>query len=96
VKHWYLPFPPMLEQCPELAPLAILDVALSAVEYTLKAVCPEITYGTPNGATASSIIVRANALILQARKLAAAIAAYRDAVERDTRRTHGEQQRRTF
>jgi hypothetical protein len=96
MKPWFLPFPPTIGQCPELASLAILDVALSAVEYALNAVCPEITHGTFNGAPRSSTVVRANALISQARRLAACIAAYRDAVQRDARRTERERHRRGF
>jgi hypothetical protein len=96
MKPWFLPFPPALEQCPELASLAILDVALSAVEYALNAVCPEITHGTLNGAPCSSTVVRAKAIISQARRLGACIAAYRDAVDRDARRTDRERHRRAF
>jgi hypothetical protein len=96
MKPCYLPFSPALNQCPELASLAILDVALSAVEYALCAASPEITCGTFDGAPRRSTVARANALILQARRLAACVAAYRDAVERDVRRIDRQRQQRTF
>jgi hypothetical protein len=91
-----LPFPPALEHSPELAPLAILEVALQASEYALLAVCPEIVHGAAGGGRRGFTTVRANALILQARRLAAAISAYRDALERDARRADRECRRRPF
>jgi hypothetical protein len=96
MKQLFIPFPPALEHCPELAALAILDTALAASEYALHAVCPEIFHGTLDGAARDSTVVRANALILQARRLAVAIAAYRDAVERDARRADRERHRTSF
>jgi hypothetical protein len=96
VKQMLMPFPPTLEHCPELAALAILDAALCASEYALLAVCPEILHGASDGAPRGSTVVRANALILQARRLAAAIAAYRNAVERDARRADRERHSSSF
>ncbi len=96
MKQLLIPFPPALERYPELASLAILDTALSASEYALLAVCPEILHGSLDGAPLGPTVVRANTLILQARRLAAAIAAYRDAVERDARRVDRARQRAPF
>lgn len=96
MKQLLLPFPPTLEHCPELASLAILDVALCASEYALLAVCPEILHGTLDGAPRGSTPMRANTLILQARRLAAAIAAYRASVDRDARRADRARLRRVF
>jgi hypothetical protein len=80
------PIPPYLEHSPELASLAILDAALAASEYAVLAACPEIHHGALQSAARGSTTLRGQALILQARRLAAAISAYRDAVDRDARR----------
>jgi hypothetical protein len=80
------PIPPYLEHSPELASLAILDAALLACEYAILASCPEIHHGALEDAARGSTTLRGHALILQARRLAAAISAYRDAVDRDARR----------
>ena len=92
MKQLPLPFTPALERWPELAPLAILDAALSASESALLAACPDLHHGTSptsRGTTAQ----RAGALILQARRLATAIAAYRSAVDRSVRRYEREMRR---
>lgn len=91
-----LPLPPSLQRWPELASLAILDAALSASESALLAVCPEIHCGAIGRASRASTVVRANAVILQARRLAAALAAYRNAVDREARREDREIARRSF
>ena len=90
-----LPIPPVLERSPELAPLAILDAALTACEAALLASYAEIYHGvgdTPRG----SGLARASAVITQARRLGAVLAAYRDAVDRDARRVDRARCRRVF
>ena len=90
-----IPIPPTLDRWPELAPLAILDVALSASESSLLSACPEIHIEAFDRSPRGSSTRRAYAVILQARRLAAAIAAYRDAVDREARRAERDL-RRTF
>lgn len=82
-----LPLPPDLERSPELAPLAILDAALTACEAALLASYAEIYHGV-GGAPRGSSRLRAGAVITQARRLGTVLAAYRDAVDRDARREH--------
>ena len=94
--HLRLPIPPVLERSPELAPLAILDVALTACEAALLASYAEIHYGAIEDAPRGSSVLRANAIITLARRLAAAIAAYRDAVDRDALRADRERRREPF
>lgn len=95
MRQLLLPIPPALDRSPELAPLAILDAALATSESALLAACPEL-HMPPEHAHRGATTRRANTVILQARRLAAAIAAYRDAIERDARRAHREISRRTF
>ena len=96
MKQLPLPIPPTLDRWPELAPLAILDVALSASESALLSACPEIHIEafvhSPRGSTTR----RAYAVIFQARRLAAAIAAYRQALDRDARSVERQLRRRVF
>jgi len=90
-----LPLPPILERSPELAPLAILDAALTACEAALLASYAEIYHGvgdTPRGST----LLRATALITQARRLGTALAAYREGLERDARREDRHRSRNVF
>jgi len=84
--HLCLPTPPRLEASPELAPLAILEASLTACEAALLASYAEIYHGTNNDAPRGSSVVRANSIIIHSRRLAAVIAAYRDALEREDRR----------
>ena len=81
-----LPIPPHLERSPELAPLAILDVALSASEAALLAQHADLYNGATDDAPRGSSVLRANAIIVHAHRLATALAAYRDALDRDARR----------
>lgn len=90
------PMPPYLEHNPELASLAILDAALAASEFAVLASCPEIHHGALEDAARGSTTLRGYALILQARRLAAAISAYRDAVDRDARRARRACRRNPF
>jgi hypothetical protein len=96
MKQLPLPLPPSLERWPELASLAILDAALSTSESALIAVCPELHCGAIGRASRGSTVARASAVILQARRLAAALVAYRNAVDRDARRADRELARRSF
>lgn len=85
-----LPIPPLLERAPELAALAILETALCASEAALLASYAELYNGALalDGIARGASVLRANAVILHARRLAVAIAAYRDALDRDDRRAY--------
>jgi hypothetical protein len=96
MKQLLLPIPPSLHRWPELAPLAILDAALAASELALLSACPEVHIEAFNRSPRGSTTRRAYAVITQARRLAAATAAYRHAVERDARRADRDLRRRTF
>ena len=86
----------LAEDAPELAPLAILDVALVACEAALLAANPELFHGQVEGSPRNSPAMRANTLIVQARRLATALAAYREAVNVDARRRARDVDRRGF
>jgi len=81
-----LPLPPHLERAPELAALSILDAALTASEAALLASHLELYNGVVDGLPRGASALRANAVIVLARRLAAALAAYRDALDREARR----------
>ena len=91
-----LPIPPLLERSPELAPLAILETALSASEAALLASYAELYNGGLDGIPRGSSALRANAVIIHARRLATVIAAYRDALDRDARRDERDRHRTSF
>lgn len=80
-----LPIPPLLERSPELAALAILDAALSASEAALLASYAELYNGALDGLPRGSAVLRANTVIIHARRLAAALASYRDSLEERAR-----------
>jgi hypothetical protein len=86
----------LFEETPELSSLAILDTALLACEGALLAANPELMHGQLDDCHRGSAAIRANALIVQARRLSTALAAYREAVDRDTRRRAREEARRGF
>lgn len=90
-----LPAPPALERSPELAPLAILDAALTACEAALLASYAELFHGVGEHPRCSSLL-RAGAVITQARRLGTVLAAYRDAVDRDARREDRLRRRHAF
>jgi len=94
--HLRLPTPPRLEASPELAPLAILEAALTACEASILASYAEIYNGADDDAPRGSSVVRANSIITHARRLAAVIAAYRDALDREDRRADRERRRLAF
>jgi hypothetical protein len=91
-----LPVPPRLHGSPELAPLAILEAALTACEASLLASYAEIYHGTNDDFRRGSSVVRASSIIVHARRLATVIAGYREALERDDRRAERERNRRHF
>lgn len=92
----HLTTPPRFERSPELAPLEILDAALEVSQTALLAAHVELAHGDIDDSTRGSCAMRANAVIVQARRLAAALAAYREAVDRDTRRAARERCRLPF
>lgn len=81
-----LPLPPMLERSPELAALAILEAALTASEAALLAAYAELYNGALEGIPRGASVLRANSVIIHARRLAAALATYRDSLDRDALR----------
>lgn len=91
-----LPIPPLLERAPELAALVILETALSASEAALLASHAELYNGAFDGIPRGSSVLRANAVIVHARRLATVIAAYRDSLDRDARREERELHRASF
>ena len=91
-----LPIPPLLERAPELAALAILETALSASEVALLASYAELYNGALDGVPRGASVLRANAIIIHARRLATVIATYRDSLERDDRRADRERSRMSF
>jgi hypothetical protein len=81
---------------PELAPLEILDAALAVSESALYAAHLELAHGDVDRTKRGSCVMRANAVIVQARRLGAALAAYRHAVDRDALRAAREVSQRPF
>ena len=91
-----LPIPPLLERSPELAALAILETALSATEAALLASYAELYNGALDGVRRGSSVLRANSVIIHARRLATVIATYRDSLDRDARRVERDRHRTSF
>lgn len=91
-----LPLPPMLERSPELAALAILEAALTASEAALLAAYAELYNGALEGIPRGASVLRANAVIIHARRLAAALATYRDSLDRDALREERVRHRISF
>lgn len=91
-----LRLPPAFERFPELASLAILDATLAVTETALLASFGAGYDGSSDDTARGSSMLRAHAIITQARRLAAAIAAYRDALDREARRMERACRRRTF
>jgi hypothetical protein len=86
----------MLERFPELAALAILETALAASEAALLASYAELYNGALEGIPRGSSVLRANSVIIHARRLAAALVTYRDSLDRDARREERERHRTSF
>ena len=91
-----LPLPPVFERSPELASLAILEATLAVTETALLASFGAGYDGSFDDARRGSSVLRANAIITQARRLAAAVAAYRDALQREALRAGRERRKRSF
>lgn len=91
-----LPLPPMLQRSPELAALAILEAALTASEAALLAAYAELYNGALDGIPRGASVLRANAVIIHARRLAAALATYRDSLDRDALREERARHRISF
>jgi hypothetical protein len=79
-----------------LAALAILETALCASEAALLASYAELYNGALDGVPRGASVLRANAVIIHARRLATVLAAYRDALEREDRRADRERNRSSF
>lgn len=86
----------LFEDAPELACLAVLDTALLVSEGALLAAHPDLMHGQVDNTSRASPTMRANALIVQARRLAAALAAYREAVDLQARRAARQLAQRHF
>ena len=91
-----LPLPSLLQHSPELAALGILETALSASEAALIASYVELYSGALDGLPRGSSVLRANSVIIHARRLASVIAAYRDSLDRDARRVDRARHRTSF
>ena len=91
-----LPLPPMLERSPELAALAILEAALTASEAALLAAYAELYNDALDGIPRGASVLRANTVIIHARRLAAALATYRDSLDRDALREQRARHRISF
>lgn len=76
---------------PELAALQILDAALGACEVALLAAHPELAHGALDVCPRGSSPMRAHSILVASHRLATALAAYREALGRDERRTRREQ-----
>jgi hypothetical protein len=96
VNNLRLPPPPVFERSPELASLAILDATLAVTETALLASFGAGYDGSFDDARRGSPVLRANAIITHARRLAAAIAAYRDALDREALRAVRGGRKRSF
>ena len=91
-----LPIPPRLERSPELAALAILEAALTASEAALLASHAELYNGVLDGVPRGASVLRANTVIIHARRLAAALATYRDSLDREAHREERDRRRISF
>ena len=94
--HLRLPIPPLLERSPELAALAILEAALSASEAALLASYAELYNGVLDGVPRGASVLRANAIIIHARRLAAVLGSYRESLDREARREERLRYRTSF
>jgi len=81
---------------PELAPLAILETAIVACQVALLAAQPEVAYGAIEVCPKGSSAMRAHGVLVAAHRLATALAAYREALGKEERRTRRQQDRLPF
>jgi hypothetical protein len=86
----------VLERSPELAALAILEAALTASEAALLAAYADLYNGVLDGTPRGASVLRANAVIIHARRLSAALATYRDSLDRDALREERTRHRIAF
>jgi hypothetical protein len=86
----------VLERSPELAALAILEAALTASEAALLAAYADLYNGVLDGTPRGASVLRANAVIIHARRLSAALATYRDSLDRDALREERTRHRISF
>lgn len=75
-----------LTRSPELAVISILETALNSCKIALLAANPDLAYGDIADLTRGSSSLKANAVLIASRRLAEALAAYRDALDREERR----------
>ena len=94
--HLRLPIPPLLERSPELAALAILEAALSASEAALLASYAELYNGVLDGVPRGASVLRANAIIIHARRLATVLGSYRESLDREACREERLRYRTSF
>ena len=78
---------------PELASLAILEATLSTCETALLAAHPEVAHGALDICERGSSAMRAHSILIASRRLATALAAYREALGREERRQVRDRQR---
>jgi len=78
---------------PELASLTILESVLATCEAALFAAHPEVAHGALDVCERGSSAMRAHAILVASRRLATALAAYREALGREERRLVREQER---
>jgi hypothetical protein len=78
---------------PELAVLTILEAALATSDAALMAAHPEVAHGALDVCERGSSAMRAHAILVASRRLATALAAYREALGREERRHVRERER---
>jgi predicted metallopeptidase len=78
---------------PELAPLTILESVLATCEAALFAAHPEVAHGALDICDRGSSAMRAHAILVATRRLATALAVYRETLGREERRHIREQKR---
>jgi hypothetical protein len=71
---------------PELASLTILEAVLNTSEVALLAAHPEVAHGALDICERGSSSMRAHSILIASRRLATALAAYREALGREERR----------
>lgn len=75
-----------LSRSPELASISILDAALYSCEIALLAANLDLAHGDIEDLPQNSSALRANVVLRASRRLANALADYRDALDREERR----------
>jgi len=80
-------------RAPELATLALFEAAATASEALLCGIHDPLGHGTPALSSPRSSAARAWAIVYLCRRLSAALAAYREAVDREAARAQREWRR---